>query len=133
MLFCIFDFCKGDDILKILGNIIWFVFGGLVGAFIWLVIGLLWCMTIVGMPIGVQCFKFAKVALFPFGKEILYSGSTFSFLINLIWVILFGLEMCIGYAVIGLVFCVTIIGIPFGKQFFKLAKLSLLPFGANIQ
>lgn len=118
--------------MKLLGNIIWFIFGGALGALIWLLIGLVWCFTIVGAPVGVQCFKFAKLTLFPFGKEIIYGGRTYSFLINLIWIVLFGLEMCIGYTVVGVFYCVTIIGIPFGKQFFKLAKLSLLPFGAEI-
>lgn len=115
-----------------MGNIIWFLFGGLIGGLAWLCIGVLWCLTIIGIPVGKQCFKFAKLVFWPFGKEVIYSNSSFSFLINLIWVLLFGWEMCIGYLIVGLLFCCTIVGIPFGQQFFKLSRLSLLPFGAEI-
>ena len=86
----------------------------------------------VGIPVGLQCFKFAKLAFFPFGKEIVYGDSGFSFLVNLIWIVLFGLEMAIGYVVLGCLWCVTILGIPIGKQCFKMAKLSLMPFGTAV-
>ena len=94
--------------------------------------GLIFCVTIVGIPVGMQCFKMAQLAFFPFGKEVVYGGGGFSFLVNLIWILFFGWEMAIGYAVLGLVWCVTILGIPVGKQCFKMAKLALMPFGAEV-
>ena len=76
--------------------------------------------------------KFASLAFFPFGKEVVYGGGGFSFLVNLIWIIFFGLEMAIGYCILGCLWCITILGIPIGKQCFKMAKLSLMPFGASV-
>lgn len=119
--------------MKLIGNILWFLLGGIVSGFMWLLCGLCWCITIIGIPVGVQCFKFAKVAFFPFGKEVVYGGGTFSLLVNIIWLIVSGIPMAIGYALWGCLLYITIIGIPFGKQFFKLAKLSLMPFGAVIR
>ena len=118
--------------MRIIGNIIWFLFGGIWGGIIWLCVGCFWCISIIGIPVGIQCFKFAKLAFFPFGKEIKYSNSNFSILINIFWIVFCGWEMFIGYIILGLLFCVTIVGMPFGQQFFKLARLSLLPFGAEI-
>ncbi|MBR3785087.1 MAG: YccF domain-containing protein [Firmicutes bacterium] len=118
--------------MSVLGNFLWFVFGGFISGALWLISGLLWCVTIIGIPYGIQCFKFAGLSFFPFGKEIEYGGGVPSFLINLIWITLFGVEMAIVNLVIGAMWCVTIIGIPFGMQFFKIAKLSLLPFGARV-
>jgi len=115
-----------------LGNILWFIFGGFLSGLCWWLAGILWCITIVGIPIGKQCFKFAKVSFFPFGKEIEYGGGGISLIANIIWLIISGIPMAIGNAVAGVILCITIIGIPFGKQFFKLAKLSLFPFGAKI-
>ena len=118
--------------MKILGNILWFIFGGFVSGLVWALYGILWSITIVGIPIGVQCFKFAGLAFFPFGKEINYGGGAVSLIANIIWLIVTGIPMAIGNAVWGCLLCITIIGIPFGKQFFKFAKLSLMPFGATI-
>ena len=69
---------------------------------------------------------------YPFGKEIRYGGKTASFIANVIWILFCGIEMALVNAALGLVLCITIVGIPFGKQYFKLAKLSLMPFGAEI-
>ena len=115
-----------------LGNLIWFMAGGLVSGLSWLVCGCLWCVTIVGVPIGMQCFKFATLAFFPFGKDVRYSSDTGSFLLNILWIILTGVPMAIEHAVTGLVLCITIIGIPFGLQHFKIAKLALMPFGSSV-
>ncbi len=115
-----------------LGNILWFVFGGFWQGLGWSLAGVLWCITIVGIPIGRQCFKFAKLSFMPFGKEVVYGGSTVSVIMNILWLIFTGLPMALGLALNGLLFCVTIIGIPFGLQCFKLAKLALMPFGASI-
>lgn len=119
--------------MKLLGNILWLLLGGIFTAIGWFTVGLLWCITIVGIPVGIQCFKFAKLSLFPFGKEITYGGSTVSILVNVLWLIFGGIELALGFVSMGIACCVTIIGIPFGLQYFKLAKLALLPFGADIR
>ena len=98
----------------------------------WLFAGLLWCVTVVGIPIGVQCFKFASLAFFPFGKEVQYGGGAVSLLLNIIWLVLCGIPLAVEAAALGVLFFITIIGIPFGHQCFKIAKLSLMPFGAEI-
>lgn len=118
--------------MRLIGNILWFIFGGLESALAWVIAGLLWCVTIIGIPIGIQCFKFAGLALWPFGKEIEYDGGTMSLIANVFWLIFTGIPMAVGNLVVGLVWCITIIGIPFGRQFFKLARLSLMPFGAKV-
>ncbi len=118
--------------MNTLGNILWFIFGGLFSGILWLLAGLIWCITIIGIPIGLQCFKFASLAMWPFGKEIVYGSGMFSLLVNVIWIVFFGLEMAVANLTLGCLWCITIIGIPFGKQFFKLAQLSLMPFGAQI-
>ena len=119
--------------MRLLGNILWFVFGGFVSGLAWVLSGIIWCITIIGIPYGRQCFKFASLSFWPFGKQIVYGGGAVSFIVNVIWFLLFGLWMGIGNFLIGCLWCITIIGIPFGKQFFKIAKLSLAPFGARVE
>ncbi len=116
-----------------LGNALWFIFGGCLSGLGWLLAGVLWCITIVGIPVGLQCFKFAKLAFFPFGKEIVYGGGVPSFLLNIIWLIVSGFWLALGSAISGCLLCITIIGIPFGLQHFKLAKLALMPFGSEVR
>lgn len=118
--------------MSFLGNILWFIFGGWYTALSWFVVGLLWCITIVGMPYGLQCFKFAKLSACPFGKDVEYSGTPGSFLLNIIWIILTGVPMAIEHFVTGIILCCTIIGIPFGLQHLKMAKLALAPFGTSV-
>ena len=118
--------------MKMLGNLIWFLFGGLWMGLGWALAGLLWCVTLVGIPIGAQCFKFASLAFFPFGKEVVYSGGVGSFLLNVLWLLFSGLALALEALVCGAVFCVTVVGIPFGLQCFKMARLALLPFGTQI-
>ena len=107
----------------------------------WCLAGCLWCVTIVGIPVGTQCFKLAALSFFPFlaalsffpfGKEVRCGGGAGSFLLNLLWLIFSGFALAVEHAVLGAVLCVTIIGIPFGLQHFKLAKLALMPFGAEV-
>ena len=74
--------------MKTIGNILWFLFGGLIGGLSWVLAGCLWCITIVGIPVGLQCFKFASLAFFPFGKEVVYGGGGFSLLVNILWLLL---------------------------------------------
>lgn len=119
--------------MRILLNLLWLIFGGLLSALGWIVTGCLWCITVVGIPVGLQCFKLASISLDPFGKEIVYEDEgPVSLLLNILWIIFGGIEMAIGNAIIGAILCITIIGIPWGKQYFKIAKLSLMPFGAQV-
>lgn len=120
--------------MRFIGNIIWIIFGGLLGAIAWSLAGLLLCITIIGIPFGLQCFKIAGFVLWPFGRVIILGNFGAGGLIfNIIWLLVFGWEFALGHLVIGLIFCLTIIGIPFGLQHFKLAQLGLIPFGAEIR
>ena len=118
--------------MKIIANILWIIFGGFILSIFWSVAGLILCLTIIGIPFGTQCFKFANLMLFPFGREIVYGNSTGSFLLNILWIIVFGLNLSLWSLAIGILWCATIIGIPIGLQVIKFAKLSLMPFGAKI-
>ena len=118
--------------MNLIGNLIWIICGGLFSAIGWWLAGILWCITIVGIPVSLQCFKMSSLSLNPFGKEVIDEGGAVSCLLNIIWFFVSGLELAIGNFVIGCVLCVTIIGIPFGMQFFKIARLALFPFGARI-
>lgn len=116
--------------MKTIGNIIWFIFVGIWGALGYLLLGLLWCITIVGIPFGLQAFKIAGLIVWPFGKEIKTNFDKHP-IANIIWLIFGGAEIALGFLIVSLILCITIVGIPFGKQCFKLAKLSCIPFGAN--
>ncbi|MBW3088957.1 YccF domain-containing protein [Bifidobacterium sp. 82T24] len=118
--------------MRLIGNIIWLVLGGLFLAIGWALIGLVLCITVIGIPLGLQAFKMAQLTLTPFGKEIIYGGGLGSTMLNIVWLLLAGLWMALGYVAAGLVNCITVIGIPFGLQSFKMAKLALMPFGATV-
>ena len=118
--------------MSLLGNILWLIFGGLLSGLSWILAGVLWCVTIVGIPIGMQCFKLASLSFTPFGREVIYEGGAFSFIVNVLWFLLSGLLLALENFLLGCLLCVTIVGIPFGKQFFKIAKLALAPFGAVV-
>lgn len=120
--------------MSCLGNIIWIIFGGLVNSLGWMLAGVLWCVTIIGIPVGLQCFKMAGLQLAPFGKEIVTvnEGST-SLILNILWLVFGGLGLCISNLVSAFFLCITIVGIPFAKQSLKLAKLSLMPFGKEVR
>lgn len=118
--------------MRTLGNLIWFLVAGLWLALGWLAAGLLWCITIFGIPVGVQCFKFAKLALWPFGKQLVFGGGLGSAILNVLWIVVSGVPLAIEAVLVGLVLCITIVGIPFGKQCFKLAQLALMPFGTHV-
>ncbi len=115
-----------------LGNALWFIFGGIFQGLTWCLAGVLWSVTIIGIPIGAQCFKLAGLAFFPFGKQVRYGGGAPSLLMNILWMIFSGIPLALCAVLNGALLCATIIGIPFGLQCFKLAKLSLMPFGAEV-
>lgn len=118
--------------MKTLGNVLWFILTGLWLGLSYCLLGIIWCITIIGIPFGKQCFKLARLIFWPFGKVVDDPFSKHAIL-NVIWIIFGGLALCIGFAIAGIFWCITILGIPFGKQCFKFAKLSLMPFGAEIK
>jgi len=118
--------------MKILGNILWLIFGGLMTSIGYFFLGLLFCVTIIGIPFGLQLFKMAKLVLLPFGTEVKTEFDEHP-IANVLWLIFFGWSMALTNVITGLLLCVTIIGIPFGLQWFKLAKLALFPFGADLK
>ena len=121
--------------MKFLGNILWVLLGGLIIALYYWIVGLLFCITIVGIPFGVQLIKIGGFALWPFGREVqpdTNDGGCLSIIMNALWIILGGIEIALLHVSIGLIMCVTIIGIPFGLQHLKMALLALIPFGKKI-
>lgn len=118
--------------MKAKENDLWLYFGGLYSGIIWILTGTIWCITVIGIPIGIQCFKFSALCFRPFDKEVEYRGGAFAFIVNVIWFFFCGLEMALMNFLLGCIWCITIVGIPFGKQFFKIAKLSLAPIGAVV-
>lgn len=126
------EFTEKRKKMGCLGNFLWFIFGGFISGISWCLAGVLWCITIVGIPVGTQCFKFAALSFFPFGKEVTYGGGAGSLILNILWLIVSGLPLAAEHLALGLALCITVIGIPFGLQQFKLAKLALMPFGATV-
>jgi len=119
--------------MKILGNILWLILGGIIMALLWAVIGIILCITIIGIPFGIQCLKISSFVLWPFGRDITPGGfGVMGAIGNIIWILVCGIELCIAHIFFGLLLCITIVGIPFGFQHFKLVKLAFIPFGAQI-
>ena len=118
--------------MGLLGNLIWFLCGGFLQGISWAAAGILWCITIIGIPIGRQCFKIAGLAFSPFGKEVIPGGSVVSVVPNILWMLLSGLPLALEACLNGILLCCTIIGIPFGLQCFKMARLALFPFGTTV-
>jgi uncharacterized membrane protein YccF (DUF307 family) len=123
--------------MSTLGNILWvFLGGGIILFFFYLLGGLALCLTIIGIPFGIQCIKLSLLGLLPFGKEVGDSGSSsgcLSITMNIIWILFGGIWVALTHIVFGLLCAITIIGIPFAKQHMKLAELSLTPFGKSIK
>jgi uncharacterized membrane protein YccF (DUF307 family) len=118
--------------MKTFANIVWFLFGGFWLALLWSIFGVILCITIIGIPFGIQCFKVARLSLFPFGKKVELRFKTHP-IANVLWIIFGGWEMALFYLICGVINCTTIIGIPKGLRCFKLMKLAFSPFGAKIQ
>lgn len=117
--------------IKIIANIIWFLFGGLIISFVWALLGLILCITIAGIPLGIQCFKVARLTFFPYGKTVLTDFYKHS-IANTLWAILAGWWIALIYLVVALLNFVTIVGIPRGLLCLKIMRLALFPFGAKI-
>lgn len=120
--------------MRTIGNILWFVLAGIWLALGYALTGLLFCITIIGIPFGIQLFKLAGFSLWPFGRAVRRSGDggAVEVVVNIVWLLLFGWGMFVGHIVAGLLLFVTIIGIPFGVQAFKLSLLALWPFGREV-
>ncbi len=121
--------------MKFLGNIIWFIFGGFLISLYYFLVGVVLCITIIGIPFGLQLIKMAGFALWPFGHEIqsdTNDGGCLSIIMNVIWILVGGIEIAMMHLGFGAVLCLTIVGIPFGVQHFKMALLALIPFGKKI-
>ena len=121
--------------MNFLGNILWFVLGGVLVSLYYFIVGVLFCITIIGIPFGLQLIKLAGFALWPFGHDIqsdTNDGGCLSIVMNVIWILVGGVEIAMIHLTFGAFLCITIIGIPFGLQHFKMALLALVPFGKNI-
>lgn len=121
--------------MSLLGNIIWIVFGGLLLAIEYFTAGIALCLTIVGIPFGIQAFKIGIFSLCPFGQKSIdvdYDSGCLTTIMNIIWIFIGGIWIALTHLVLGILFCITIIGIPFGLQHFKLMTMSFTPFGRNI-
>jgi len=119
--------------MSLLGNILWIILGGGIILFLeYLFSGLLLCITIIGIPFGIQCIKLSTLALLPFGREIKNSekaSGCISTVMNIIWILIGGIWITLTHLLFAIIFAITIIGIPFAKQHLKLASLALVPFG----
>jgi uncharacterized membrane protein YccF (DUF307 family) len=123
-----------EHIMSLLGNLIWLIFGGFLAGMGYILGGLLLCLTIVGIPFGLQTIKIGMATFTPFGKEVRElenANSVGRVIFNMIWILLFGWEIAIAHLVHGIILAITIIGLPFAKQHFKLIPLALLPFGRD--
>jgi uncharacterized membrane protein YccF (DUF307 family) len=110
--------------MNILGNLVWLIFGGFLAALGYLLGGIVLCITIIGIPWGLQCFKLVELVLWPFGKKVISDSSN--------GLIFGGLYTALVHLVMGILLSITIIGIPWGRQHFKLLEISLLPFGKKV-
>lgn len=122
--------------MKTIGNIIWAVFGGWMIALEYILAGFGMIVTIIGIPFGLQAIKIGVMALWPFGHRIVEIQNTsgcLNLIMNIIWIFIGGLAIALTHLFWGIVFCITIVGIPFGKQHFKLIPLALSPFGKQIE
>jgi uncharacterized membrane protein YccF (DUF307 family) len=121
--------------MRVIGNIIWIVFGGFLIFLEYIISGILLCLTIIGIPFGLQCLKLSFLALVPFGKEVAPARTDSGFVsivMNILWIILGGFWIAVSHVLLAVFFTLTIIGIPFAIQHIKLAALGLTPFGKRI-
>lgn len=122
--------------MNFLGNIIFFIFGGFIIFLGYVLGGIILCLTIIGIPFGYQCFKLAGGVLMPFGQDVFETdppAGPFRLLLNILWIILPGLELAIMHLLLAVVFALTIVGIPIAAQHMKLVKVALLPFGHEMR
>ena len=117
--------------MSLIGNIIWLILGGFIAGVGYIIGGLLLCLTIIGIPFGIKAIEFGFTAMMPFGKDVVNTSSgdgCLPMVFNIIWLIAFGWEIALVHLFFGLLLGVTIIGLPFAIQHFKLIPVALLPF-----
>ena len=122
--------------MNLLLNIIWLIFGGFIIVLGYLLGAILLCITIIGIPFGIQCFKLAGLALAPFGREVREKeppSGALAVLMNIIWIILPGLELAVMHLLLAVAFAITLIGLPIAAQHLKMTRLALLPFGFEVR
>jgi len=117
-------------ILNFFSNVLWILLGGIWLALLWCIWGIMLCITIIGIPFGVQCFKIAGISLLPYGKVVILDYGKHP-VANVLWAIIGGWEMALLYLFFGIINCITIIGIPRGLQCFKIMKIAFFPFGST--
>lgn len=121
--------------MNIFLNIVWLVFGGLLLSIGYLISSLLLMITVIGIPFGFQTLKLCRLSLMPFGTDVIYSGTSpgcLNTFMNIWWLLFGGFLISLSWFLLGAIFCITVIGVPFGLQCFKLAKITLHPFGLTI-
>jgi uncharacterized membrane protein YccF (DUF307 family) len=121
--------------LSLLGNIIWLIFGGLMSGIGYIIGGLGTCLTIVGIPFGIEAIKIGFATFTPFGKDVVRNpsaDSTLALILNIVWIVLFGWGIALSHLLWGALLAITIVGLPFAKQHFKLLTLALWPFGHDL-
>ena len=121
--------------MSVLLNILWFVLGGFLISLAYILGGILLCLTIIGIPFGIQCFKLSILGMAPFGQEIRETeppGGCIAVVMNVIWIILPGLELALIHLFLAAFFAITIIGLPFAAQHLKMTRLAILPFGFRV-
>lgn len=121
--------------MNFFGNIMWFILGGFIVSLCYFLVGAVFCLTIIGIPFGIQLFKIGLFALWPFGSEVVSDandGGCLAILMNVLWILFGGIEVATLHVGFGILCCLTIIGIPFGLQHFKMTLLALVPFGKKI-
>lgn len=123
--------------MNLLLNILWIIFGGgIILFFEYLLSGVVLCLTIIGIPFGLQCFKLAIFAIAPFGSKAVETesaGGCLAIFLNILWILIGGLWIAVTHLLLALVFAITIIGIPFAVQHVKMAGLAITPFGKRIE
>jgi uncharacterized membrane protein YccF (DUF307 family) len=122
--------------VNLLLNITWLLLGGFIVVFAYVLGAVLLCITIIGIPFGIQCFKLAGLAVAPFGREIREKeppGGALGVIMNIIWILLPGLELAVFHLCMALLFAVTIIGLPLAAQHLKMTRLALIPFGFEVR
>lgn len=122
--------------MSLLGNILWLIFGGFLAVLGYVIGGIVMCLTIVGIPFGVAAFRMAGASFAPFGKTA-YSepggGGCLSLVFNILWIVLFGWEIALVHITFGIILAITIVGLPFAQQHFKLLPVALLPFSYRLE
>ena len=122
--------------MSLIGNLIWIIFGGLLTCIGYIWGGIVLCLTIIGIPRGLQAMKLGIAHLAPFGRTVQPTGNSIpvvSFLLNIIWIIFAGFWIALTHLFFGILLSITIIGLPFGLQHFKLMRLSFYPFGYDLR